>query len=124
MPYDEGLAILAALAFLGGAVERAMSLACLMVGGMHTMASHTGHEHHPPSKEQGPAKNHEMKCFLYCISGFNVLPPNTTDDIALQTASTFFSPALKALSGRPVVLDPGIAYRLSLCPIFRGNDVA
>jgi hypothetical protein len=99
--------ILVAFAFLSGTVETALSLACHTGGGMHTMASLAGPEHHPADKQRALSKNADGTCFACCILGFSVLAPNNIE-IAVEISSVSFAPTLNTLSGRPVVLDPGI----------------
>jgi hypothetical protein len=104
-------AILVTFAFLSGTVETALSFPCHIKGGTHTIALHTGSQHHLADKERSPSKNPDTACFM-CISGFSVLAPNPID-ITIQTSSASFFVSLKTLSGRSVVIDPGIPKRIA-----------
>jgi hypothetical protein len=97
-----------ALAFLGGTLERAASLPCVLAGGMQTMG--TGHETQASAKEQLPSEEQATKCFLYCTSGFSLIP-DMVSDIERQISPVLFPILLKTFAGRSVVLDPGIPKR-------------
>jgi hypothetical protein len=123
------LVALIAVAFVAGTLQRsAMGLTvadpCPLSGHAHIMAHqpmHSTHEHHgghphlhnAADKQQEPVKDEGIKCFCYGMLGFNVLPSATASDVVFQTTSISFSAIVKTVSGRSVVLDPGIPKRIA-----------
>jgi hypothetical protein len=97
------LVVLVAFAFLFGAVERGVSLACPGIMHMTISPTHKGQ----PSKDQCPPQTHN--CVLFCLSGFNALSPAVADDIAFfEMTSVLLSPDVKTLTEHSADLDPGI----------------
>jgi hypothetical protein len=106
--------VLLAIAFWGGMLERAAfgyspDEPCLMTAlSTHVAANESGHEHHHGSKQQGPLKQRDTKCFCGCIIGCSLIPTATVSEIAFQTNPISFSIVLKTYTGRSLVVDPGI----------------
>jgi hypothetical protein len=79
---------------------------------MHEMASMVQAYQH--DKQQCPSKTENRNCILSCLSGFNVISLPLVGDLAFLHGSLVpLSFDVKTLSGRSVVLDPGIPKRIA-----------
>jgi hypothetical protein len=107
------LVALLAFAFLFGTVERAASVACF-----------EGHERHAsmkdlcPSEQRGstehqcPSGKHHEPCLLHCMAAFNIIAAKTFAVFVARSSSTLLPLLMTSLTGRSLVLDPGIPKRM------------